>query len=666
MNKSRKALSVLLSILMIVSLFVPVFGVYALENDTASFNGHTYQRFDESMTWKEAKEYCESLGGYLATITSATEQETVKALIEGGSKAQYWLGGTNEGHVADWTWVTGEKFEFWADTVSFEMYDNGEYYLQMQRHNWNNPDYLGFWNNANNENHINGEESFYGPEQIGFVCEFGTSEMPNENNAKTPIVYIIGRTPIVTADGQPTIEENTDFIADVVEDALPLLKDGILKNNWDPYIDTIYNQVSARYETYRLNNEGEVENGTHNLWSWNEDMLPRRQGDIFTYRFEYDARLDPCAVADDLNDYIEAIKEKTGFDKIHLISRCLGCNIASAYLAEYGWDSIITNVMFASAAKGYDFTGQLFAGKMAFNATSINYYADKSDSFELDDGELATELARATIAYADMMGLLDIGSLAAQAIFNKVAGEIMPKIMIATYGTCPGYWAMVNEENYEDAKRNVFGSEADTTYKVLVEKIDNYHYNVQNKVEENLKAMVSDGVKMNVICKYGFQTPPFIEGSRKLSDNRIEVSAQSFGATTALTNEKLSPIYLLKAKKNGTEKYISPDKQIDSSTALFPDYTWYIKNIQHNPFYDCFNPLMLEMCYGEEQMTIYSDENWPQYLFYDDSNGTCTPLTKDNMNTEDYTDNIFAAVIRMFKALWNFVVDKLRQPKTAA
>ena len=49
--------------------------------------------------------------------------------------------------------------------------------------------------------------------------------------------------------------------------------------------------------------------------------------------------------------------------------------------------------MFASAAMGYDFVGQLFAGKITFHADSINYYLDESDSFELDDSEVATELA---------------------------------------------------------------------------------------------------------------------------------------------------------------------------------------------------------------------------------------------------------------------------------
>lgn len=74
--------------------------VFADDNSTnesnskvTSFDGNRYQLFDESMSWTEAKEYCENLGGHLATITSPEEQESVESLLKSGSKNSYWLGG---------------------------------------------------------------------------------------------------------------------------------------------------------------------------------------------------------------------------------------------------------------------------------------------------------------------------------------------------------------------------------------------------------------------------------------------------------------------------------------------------------------------------------------------------------------------------------------------
>lgn len=59
-------------------------------------------------------------------------------------------------------------------------------------------------------------------------------------------------------------------------------------------------------------------------------------------------------------------------------------------------------------------------------------------------------------------------------------------------------------------------------------------------------------------------------------------------------------------------------------------------------------------------MTINSDSNWPQHLYYENATDTCAPLTKENMNTEDYTDNVFAAFARFVKAFFVFVKEKLQ------
>ncbi|WP_227861016.1 immunoglobulin-like domain-containing protein [Clostridioides sp. ES-W-0016-02] len=77
-------------------------------------NNHYYKFISASgITWKEAKvdaEKQEFLGvrGYLATITSANEQEVVHNLTSNC----VWLGGTDEEAEGNWKWVTGEPFEY--------------------------------------------------------------------------------------------------------------------------------------------------------------------------------------------------------------------------------------------------------------------------------------------------------------------------------------------------------------------------------------------------------------------------------------------------------------------------------------------------------------------------------------------------------------------------
>ncbi len=51
------------------------------ERYTADFNGHTYQFIDEDSTWEEARNFCISRGGHLATVTSAEEQQYLESLF---------------------------------------------------------------------------------------------------------------------------------------------------------------------------------------------------------------------------------------------------------------------------------------------------------------------------------------------------------------------------------------------------------------------------------------------------------------------------------------------------------------------------------------------------------------------------------------------------------
>jgi hypothetical protein len=74
-----------------------------------SISGKRYEVVNKKMSWENAKREAESRGGYLAVITSAEEQKTIRNL---GLKLneRYWLGGFREDRV--WKWVNGEPFNY--------------------------------------------------------------------------------------------------------------------------------------------------------------------------------------------------------------------------------------------------------------------------------------------------------------------------------------------------------------------------------------------------------------------------------------------------------------------------------------------------------------------------------------------------------------------------
>lgn len=64
---------------------------YDIPAEAVIYKDHSYMRYDESMTWQEADEYCRSLGGHLVSIDSDEgEQNFVRDLISQGSKNAYW------------------------------------------------------------------------------------------------------------------------------------------------------------------------------------------------------------------------------------------------------------------------------------------------------------------------------------------------------------------------------------------------------------------------------------------------------------------------------------------------------------------------------------------------------------------------------------------------
>ena len=110
----KKSFAVLLTLLTVVFI-MPISSravTTDIPSDAVEFNGHYYYAFDDRLTWTEAKERCESLSGYLATITSDDEKDAIDNCMnaEGKEKSLYWIGAEYKGN--DSCWVTGEPFDY--------------------------------------------------------------------------------------------------------------------------------------------------------------------------------------------------------------------------------------------------------------------------------------------------------------------------------------------------------------------------------------------------------------------------------------------------------------------------------------------------------------------------------------------------------------------------
>ncbi|MBM6977345.1 lectin-like protein [Intestinimonas butyriciproducens] len=142
------------------------------ETGKFSFQGHTYQVFDDPLTWEDAKISCEAKGGYLATITTQEEQDFVNGLLSTSSAFFYWLGGTDERTEGSWEWVTGEpwSYENWRsgqpDNHS-DLSDRQEDYLTIQPG-------IDRWNDLQNDGDPSGDCVL---ENGGYICEWSSEEL---------------------------------------------------------------------------------------------------------------------------------------------------------------------------------------------------------------------------------------------------------------------------------------------------------------------------------------------------------------------------------------------------------------------------------------------------------------------------------------------------------
>jgi hypothetical protein len=89
----------------------PCTGGDARAQDPAT--GTCYVYVHATATWEQARDACVTLGGHLATPTSAPENALVTGLpIDPATLPDVWLGGTDADEEGTWVWITGEPWDY--------------------------------------------------------------------------------------------------------------------------------------------------------------------------------------------------------------------------------------------------------------------------------------------------------------------------------------------------------------------------------------------------------------------------------------------------------------------------------------------------------------------------------------------------------------------------
>lgn len=368
-----------------------------------------------------------------------------------------------------------------------------------------------------------------------------------------------------------------------------------------------------------------------------------------TYKFQYDWRLDPFETAERLHEYIAFMKELTGYDTVSLVGFSMGAAVLNTYLTVYGSEGLDSVIWYAGAHRGVELAGQIFTGNINVDASALTDFVNENGNADAS-AELLGCFMKALRSIGVTGGVLNYTN----AIINTLLEDGgVRAILRETVGKMPGVWSLIGEKYYEAAKAYVFSEPGDAeTFAPLIEKIDRYHYGVQAHSDELMAAAEKATGKIGVISKYGLRVVPVINNKDVAADGLIDVAASSCGAVAAAYGKTLGGGYT-QAVSCG-HNHLSPDGVIDASAALYPEYTWFIKNLQHANTPGYVYDLFSFIAHADHQVTVNENPDFPQFAVYSPIEGVCRPLASGGR------DNAFTRAFLRVKVYFMNLLQRLR------
>lgn len=481
-----------------------------------------------------------------------------------------------------------------------------------------------------------------------------------------PTVYVIGahKNDIYNAQGETVYPLNADLGAIIKETLGPCLKElakGMITNDYTSYAEEFNASWSPIFKDLILDKNGEVTNGSYTRFQTETDHLAGKTSGFGPWdcRFWYDWRESPIKTAHELKAHIDKVMELTGKDKVQLIGRCYGANVITAYLELYKdhAKTYISDISYySSSVMGVDFMSALFSGQIKIENEALDSFLDYYISEQgLIGDETCATFAVALIELMNQAKMLGVTGDAFMSFVENFKADLFPLILRNTFGGWLSYWAMVTPDLYEQARDFVFNTEeVRAEYAGFIAKADEYYYTVQVNAIDTMLEMKDAGINFYIFAKYNFPEFPLYEGATAQGDGDTSVYRQSFGATCADYDKVLSEEYLSTVAPENM-KYISPDKKIDASTCMFPDTTWFVKDLHHNYFAPLEAPSVEIMRYD---ITVDS-EKYPQFMV-NVNNASLAPFEGTDEDYDKADENIFIATVDYIKAFFDLIIKLIK------
>ena len=324
-----------------------------------------------------------------------------------------------------------------------------------------------------------------------------------------------------------------------------------------------------------------------------------------TYYFTYDWRKTPLQLAGELNEYIETAKEDSGKNQVNIICASMGGMVTTAYFYYHGTESVNSAVYLSGAQNGTYVCGDALNGRIVFEPDTII--------------ELVESLTDNNIIYSFFLRLFK--GLGAFSYITNIVNDLVKTsfedandmVLRDCMGTLCGFWSLCPDGDFDGAVETIFGGHEEE-YPVLLEKLDGVKEFVFS-TEETLTNAKESGVKISFVSNYNIGLVPVYERANLNGDMVLETELTSNFATVAPLGKKLSNVQMATADM----KYVSPDKVINATTALFRDNTWFVKDAPHvaADYGSGFSDFTFTLLESEVQPEITMFKDYPQFMFAD-------------------------------------------------
>ena len=403
----------------------------------------------------------------------------------------------------------------------------------------------------------------------------------------------------------------TDKILDLVKNIIGPLAKLSIDRDWDKFADVFAAEANKVFDGLFLDENGEVTNGSGPLMVYPEPEEVKKDGE---YNFVFDWRIDPFEAAAKLNDFINYIIENSGCEQVVLDCHSYAGIVTTCYFEQFGCDAVKSVCYNSTAVYGAGFTTEIIKGNLFVGGDTdfSGMGAEALVAYLLGafSNNQYNELIDVVIDMLKKAGLVDFITNFVNKLMLETSDKLYESTIVPLFGLWPAIWSMIPDEDFEEGYNYIFNdvlARTDADYSGIKEKIEHYNESVRSKREEILNG-INENCNLYVIARYGYSSIPLSSTWETMTDGVLDTEASSFGATCSDYN--IFHIF------NEEDELVSPNGQVDASTCLFPEQTWFIRSASHTQQYDAIYDFVNTLAFYDGQATVDTFPEYPRFLHF--------------------------------------------------